>query len=164
MDLEEQTQTDETAKPEEQEVEIQLCAEVSSVSLDEQEGLHIRGLEQGNSEHMSRADGEEMEIDNSAPASPMPMDQEVHIEDLTRECTPLRAVEPSAVCAEDTTPTVEMEDLFDSDAVRPEAFYGSSAVPPRAYGKNSRVLAPGKLEGISRGDSGGDVEITPLKT
>ncbi|KAF9777986.1 hypothetical protein BJ322DRAFT_1114528 [Thelephora terrestris] len=165
MELEEQTQTDETTKPEEQEVEIQLCAEVSSVSLDEHEGSHIRKLEQGDSAHTSCVDEEDMEVDNSAPASPMPLDREVQIEDLTTNLTPLGSTEPSVACDDDNNSTVEMEDLFNPGAVPPENFYGSSTIPPRTYGKKPRVSAPGKLEGGSHGDlGGGDVGIIPLET
>lgn len=153
----EPTQTDETIKPEEQEVEIQLCADVSSVSLDEQEGLHFRKGEQDDSGRTSRVDEEGMVIDNSPPASPMPVDLEVHIEDSTKESTPLETVEPS-VHAEGIAPeapTVEMD-----DAVPVDEFYGSKSIPSRTYSERKpRASAPGKLEGGSpEEDLGGDVE------
>lgn len=164
MELEEQTQTDETTKPEEQEVESQLCAEVSSVSLDEQEGSHFWKGEQDDSVRASRVDQEGMEIDNSPPASPMPVDREVHIE----ESTSLEIVEPS-ILAEETAPgppVVEMEDSFDLDTIPVEGFYGSRSIPSKTYGqKKSRASAPGKLEGGSLGaESGGGVKTTPLET
>jgi hypothetical protein len=168
MELEEQTQTDETTKPEEQEVEIQLCAEVSSVSLDEQEGVHFPNCGQDDSSRASHLGEEGMEIDNSPPASPMPVDREVHIEDSIEDPTLLETVEPS-VRTEDVAseaPAVEMEDSFDPDTIPVEGFYGSRPTPTRTYvRKKSRASAPGKLEGISHGgDSGGNIETTPLKT
>jgi len=172
MEVEEQTQTDETAKPEEQEVEIQLCAEVSSVSLDEheQEGSDIRNGERDGSIHESRVAGEGMEIDDSPLNSPIHVCREVHIEDLTEEPTPYGTVEPPVVGtthpAPDTPQAMEIEDSFDPDAVDPQTFYGAAVTPSlRTYGKTKpRVSAPAKLEGGSRGgDLGGDIEIVPLK-
>ena len=170
MEVEEQTQTDETTKPEEQEVEIQLCAEVSSVSLDEheQEGSDFQRGERDGSARASRVVVEGMEIDHSPPNSPMHVDREVHIEDLTGESTPHGNVEPSVAGTEDTAPeapAVEMEDLFDADPVDVESFYGPGVAHSRTYGKKkSRISAPAKLEGGSHGgDLGGDVEIVPYK-
>ena len=168
MEFEEQTQTDETTKPEEHEVETQLCAEVSSVSLDEQEGLHMWKGEQDFSERTLRADKEGMEIDNSPPASPMPVDREVHIEDSIEESTLLETVEPPALAENKApqAPPVEMEDSFDPDTISVEGFYGSGSKPSRTYSKRGPYASPpGKPEGASNeGDSGGDVEITPPKT
>lgn len=164
MELEEPTQTDETAKPEEQEVETQLCAEVSSVSLDEREGSNLRKDERDDSAYTSRADGDSMEIDDSPPASPMPVDREVHIEDLTEDSTPLGTVEPPANTRDiaPEAPPVEMEDSFDPGAIDVGSFYGQAAAGVRTSGKKSRVSAAGKLEGSPReGDLG---ETAPLKT
>ena len=162
MESEERTQTDETTKPEEQEVEIQLCAEVSSVSLDEYEGIHFRNYDQDNSSRTSRGDEEGMEIDNSPPPSPMPVDREVHIEDSTETAEP-------SIRVKDMTPdasAVEMEVSFDPGAIPVNEFYGSNPGPSRTYSqRRSRVSAPGKLEGgPNGGDSGGNIETTPLKT
>jgi len=161
MEVQEQTQTDETTKPEEQEVEIQLCAEVSSVSLDEHD--------QEGSARASHVVMEGMEIDRSPPSSPMRVDREVHIEDLTGESTYHGNVEPSVVGTEDTAPeapAVEMEDSFNAGTIDARYFYATGATPSRTYGKKkSRVSAPAKLEGGSHGgDMGGDVEIVPPKT
>ena len=163
MEVEEQTQTDEATKPEEQEVETQLCAEVSSVSLDEhdQERLDSRTCERDGSVHVSRPEG--MEIDDSPPNSPMHVDREVHIEDLTGESTPHGSAEPSLVGTEDTAPeapVMEMEDPLDPDAIDPRSFY---AAPSRTYGsKKPRASAPAKLEGGS--GKLGNAEIVPLQT
>ena len=164
MEVEEQTQTDETTKPEEQEVEIQLCAEVSSVSLDgpEQEGTDSRDGGQGGPVHVSH-----MEVDDSPPMSPMHVDREVHIEDLTRESTPHGTAEPSSVGTEDTAPeapAVEMEDSTDPSAIGVESFYGTAAAISRTYGnKKLRASTPAELEGGLHKDSG-DVEIVPPET
>jgi hypothetical protein len=165
MDVEEQTQTDETTKPEEQEVETQLCADVSSVSLDEreQEWSDSRKGEQDDFVHASPVVGERMEIDGSPPSSPMHVDREVHIEDLTEESTPHGTVEPSAVGTEDTAldaPAVEMEDMVDPSPIHVQAFYGKAVAPSRTYAKRKpRVSAPAKLEGDSDGgDLGGGIE------
>ena len=157
-----QTQTDETTKPEEQEVEIQLCAEVSSVSLDEHEqGPGSRNDEQGGSVHMFPMDVECVEIDNSPPNSPMVVDREVHIEDLTGESTPHGTVEPSAVETEDAN----LEVPPDPGAIDPGSFYGTAVVPFRTYGnKKPRVPVPAKLEGDPHGGDLSGVEIAPLKT
>jgi len=171
MEVEEQTQTDETAKPEEQEVEIQLCAEVSSVSLDEheQEGSDIRNGERDDSIHQSHVAGEVMEIDDLPLSSPMHVYREVHIEDLTEEPTPYGTAEPSVVGTTHPapdTPAMEIEDSFNLDAVDPRTFYGAAVTPSlRTYGKTKpRVSAPAKLEGGSRGgELGDDIEIVPLK-
>ena len=166
MEVEEQTQTDETTKPEEQEVEIQLCAEVSSVSLDEreQDGPDSRKGEQDDS-----VVEEVMEIDDFPPASPMRVDRQVHIEDHTEEPTSHGTVEPSAIGTEDTgpnTPVVEMEDSFDDGTVNAEAFYATAKTLPRTYDKRRpRVSAPAKMEGGSEGgDLGGNIEPVPLQT
>lgn len=164
MELEERTQTDEASKPEEREVENQLCVEVSSVSIDDQDEPRIR---RGGRDDSANASHVDMEVDNSPPVSPMPVDREVHIEDLTEESTPLGTAEPSIARAEDTTvepPAVEMEDSFDRDTIPVGGFYGTTTVT-RTHGKKPRVSAPGKLENGSPGDSGGGgVELTPLKT
>ena len=169
IEAEEQTQTDETTKPEEQEVEIQLCADVSSVSLDEHEregpGSHNDG--QGGFVHVPRMEVECMEIDASPPSSPMHIDREVHIEDLTGETTPHGPVEPSVVGTEDTAPEVppvEMEDPSDPSAINVNSFYGTAAATFRTYSKQPRVSAPAKLEGGPHGGDLGDVEIVPPKT
>ena len=164
-EVEEETQTDETTKPEEQEVETQLCAEVSSVSLDEheQEGPGSRNDEQDGSVHVHRMEVECMDIDKSPPGSPMHVDREVHIEDLTGESTPHGTVEPSVVGTEDTapeTPPVEVEGPTDPGAINVKSFYGTAAAPSRTYGnKKPRVSAPAKLEGGL-----GDVGTVPLRT
>ena len=165
----EQTQTDETTKPEEQEVEIQLCAEVSSVSLDEHEQRPgSRNDEQGGSVHMFPMDVECLEIENSPPNSPMAVDREVHIEDLTGESTPHGTVEPSAVETEDAAlevPPVEMEGPPDPGAIDPGSFYGTVIAPSRTYGnKKPRVSASAELEGDPHGGDLSGVEIAPLKT
>lgn len=164
MELEERTQTDEASKPEEREVENQLCVEVSSVSIDDLDESRVRRGGRDDSTNVSHVD---MEVDDSPPVSPMPIDRQVHIEDLFKESTPLGTAEPSAARAEDTAvepPAVEMEDSFDRDTIPVEGFYGTTTVT-RAYGKKPRVPAPGKLENGSPGDSGGSgVELTPLKT
>lgn len=160
METGEQTQTDETTKPEEQEVEIQLCAEVSSVSLDEQE---FQKYERDDSVPASHEEG--MEIDNSPPASPMPVDREVHIEDSIEESTLLGVVEPS-LHAEDMAPeapAVEMEDSFDPGTISVRGFYGSGSIPSKTYSKKKpRTPVSGKLERSE--DSGGGVQITPPET
>lgn len=161
IEFEEQTQTDETAKPEEREVEAQLCADVSSVSLDGHEGSHFRESE---SAHASLEGEEGMEIDNSPLASPMPIGREVLIEDSIGEPPLLKTIEPS-LRAEDSAseaPTVEMEDSFDSNAIPVEGFYGLGPVPPSK--RKPRASAPGKLEGGPRGGDFGGVETTPPKT
>ena len=160
MEFEEQTQTDETTKPEEREVEIQLCAEVSSVSLDEHEGT--RNYDQDDLSRTSRGDEEGMEIDNSPPASPMPVDREVRIEDSSEIVE--SSVRAKATASE--APSVEMEDSVDLNAIPVEGFYGSKPAPSRTYNqRKSRASASGKLEGGSNGgDQGGTIETTPLKT
>ena len=157
LEFEEQTQTDETSKPEEQEVETQLCLDVSSVSLDEHDGSHIQKGEQDGSIH-----GESMEIDYSPPVSPMPVDREVPIEDLTGVSTPLRTEVEDLFSK---VPILEIENSLDLDAIPPEGFYGSSAVPSKTYGKKeSRISVPGKLENdFHRGESGGDIRTQPLE-
>ena len=158
---------DEAAKPEEQEVENQLCAEVSSVSLDEheQEASDFRNGERGGSANASLLEEEGMEIDNSTPNSPMHVDREVHIEDLTRESTPHGTAEPSVAGTEDTTPeapVVEIEDSTDANAVPVRTFYGNEAAPSRTYtNKKPRASPPAKLEGPQEGDLG-SAEIVPL--
>ena len=170
MEAEEQTQTDETTKPEEQEVEIQLCADVSSVSLDEheREGPGSHNDEQDGFVNVSRTEVECMEVDASPPSSPMHIDREVHIEDLTGESTPHGPVEPSVVGTEDTAPEappVEMEDPSDSGAINVNSFYGTATAPLRTYSnKKPHVSAPAESEGgPHRGDLG-DIEIVPPKT
>jgi len=168
MEVEEQTQTDEATKPEEQEVETQLCAEVSSVSLDEhdQERLDFRNGVRGGSVHVSRPEG--MEIDDSPPSSPMHVDREVHIEDLTGESTPHEGAEPSVVGTEDAVlgaSAMEVEvDSHDPGAIDTRSFYGTTAAPSRTYGnKKPRASTPAKLGGGSQGELGG-VETVPLET
>lgn len=164
-----QTQTDENTKPEEQEVETQLCAEVSSVSLDEheQEASGFRDGERGGSAKISLLEEEGMEIDDSTPNSPMHVDREVHIEDLTEESTPHGTTEPSVAGTEDTAPeapAVEVEDSTDVGAVPVQTFYGNEAAPSRTYAsKKPRVSAPAKLEGPQEGDLG-DAETVSLNT
>jgi len=154
MEVEEQTQTDETTKPEEQEVESQLCADVSSVSLGEHE--------QEGSDDREGA-GEAMEIDDSPLTSPMHVDLAVPIEDLTRESTPHGTVLPSVAETGDTVPNVPAVDM--EDPVGVQAFYGTKETSPKTYGKRGpRVSAPAKLQsGPNGGDPGGDIEITPQK-
>lgn len=154
MELEEQTQTDDTNKPEEREVERQLCVDVGSVSLGErEEPLSLNG-EQDYSALVSHADEEGMEIDGSPPASPMPVDREVHIE----EVEPFVRVDDNAPEA----PAVVMEDSFNPDTISVEGFYGSGPIPSKTYSKKkSRASSPGKLE---RGDLDTGVGTTPPKT
>ena len=163
MEVEEQTQTDETTKPEEQEVESQLCADVSSVSLDErdQEGSDHRKGMRDDPTHVSCMVEEAMEIDDSPLNSPMHVDRAVHIEDLTGESTPHGTTHPSVVDTEDTVPDVPAMDMEDS--VDAQTFYGTGVTSLKAYSKRKpRVSAPAKLESCSnRRDPGGDVEITP---
>jgi hypothetical protein len=161
---------DEAAKPEEQEVENQLCAEVSSVSLDEheQEASDFRNGERGGSANPSVLEGEGMEVDDSTPNSPMHVDREVHIEDLTRESTPHGTVEPSVAGTEDTTPeapAVEIEDVTDADAIPVRSFYGNEVAPSRTYtSEKPRAPTPAKSEGgPQEGDSGG-AEMVLLNT
>ena len=167
MEVEEQTQTDETTKPEEQEVETQLCAEVSSVSLDEheQEGPDFRKGERNVFVRASGLVGEYMEIDDSPLNSPMHVDREVQIEDVAGESTPQGTTEPSVLGTEDTTPdapVVDMEDSIDVGPIDVQAFYGTG--PSRTPGKRKpRASAPAKLEGGGGGESGGS-ETAPLKT
>ena len=169
MEVEEQTQTDETTKPEEQEVETQLCAEVSSVSLDEhdKEGPGSRNGEQVGSVSVPHK-VDYMEIDNSPPRSPMPVDRAVLIEDLTGEPTPHGSAEPSVEGTEDSAPEappVEMEDPSDPDAINVKSFYGIAAAPSRTYGnRKPRVSVPAELEGGLHGGDLGNIEIDPLKT
>ena len=165
VEVEEQTQTDDTTKPEEQEVESQLCAEVSSVSLDEheQERSDSRRGERDDSAHASCVVGEGMEIDDSPLSSPMRMDFDVPIKDLTRESTP-QTGKPPVAGTEDTasdTPAYDVEMEVDA-----QTFYGEARPPYRPRSKKkSRVSAPAKLEGCSNGgDSGGDGEVTTPKT
>ena len=170
MEVEEQTQTDETTKPEEQEVETQLCAEVSSVSLDEneQDGSGFRKGKRRNSSHVSSVTGEGMEIDDSPLSSPMHVDRDVHIEDIIRESTPQEIAGSSVPGIKDAVPdapTMDMEDMFDAASIDPQAFYGTAGDHPKTYGRNKpRASAPAKLEAVAceqSGDSGG---IVPLKT
>ena len=166
MEVEEQTQTDDATKPEEQEVESQLCADVSSVSLGEheQEGSdHQEGV-RNDPMHMSCTVGEAMEVDDSPLISPMHVDRAVHIEDLTGESTPHGTAQPSIVETEDTVPDVPAVDMEDSVDVH--AFYGTGVTYPKSSGKRgSRVSAPAKMEsGSNGGDPSGDVETTPQKT
>lgn len=165
VEVEEQTQTDETTKPEEQEVESQLCADVSSVSLGEheQEGSDHQDGVRDDPMHMPCAVGDAMEIDDSPLVSPMHVDRAVHIEDLTGDSTPHGIAQPSVIETDDAVPdlsTVDMEDSIDA-----RAFYGTGVASPKTYGKRKpRVSAPAKLESGSNGeDPGGDSEITPQK-
>ena len=153
MEVEEQTQADETTKPEEQEVESQLCADVSSVSLGEHE--------QEGSDHQEG--GEAMEIDDSPLVSPMHVDRAVHIEDLTGESTPHGTAQPFVVETEDTAPDLPAVDM--EGPVDVGAFYGTEVTSPKTYGKRGpRVSAPDKLESDSNGgDPSADFEITPQK-
>jgi len=109
-------------------------------------------------------DEEYMEVDDSPLASPMPIDREVHIEDSVEEPTLLEA----PTYTEDTepeAPAVEMEVPFDPDTIPPEGFYGLGSVPFGTHSKRKpRASAPGKLEGGSQGDLGGESEATPQKT
>ena len=161
---------DEAAKPEEQEVENQLCAEVSSVSLDEheQEASDSRNSKRGGSAKPSLLEDEGMEIDNSTPNSPMHVDREVHIEDLTRESTPHGTTEPSVAGTEDTTteaPAVEIEDSTDADAIPVQTFYGNETAPFRTYAsKKPHPSAPAEPEGVPREGDPGDAEKVPLNT
>ena len=164
MEVEEQTQTDETTKPEEQEVESQLCADVSSVSLGEyeQEGSDHQDGVRDDPMHMPCAVGEAMEIDDSPLISPMHVDRAVRIEDLTGESTPHGTAQPSVVETGDTAPNVSAVDMEDSVDVR--AFYGTGVASPKTYGKRGpRVSAPAKLESGSNGNPGGDFGIDPKK-
>ena len=166
MEIEEQTQTNETTKPEEQEVESQLCADVSSVSLDEreQEGSDHRNGVRDDPMCMPCAVEEAMEIDDSPLSSPMHVDRVVHIEDLTGEFTPHGTTQPSVVDPEDTAPdvpTVGMEGSVDS-----RSFYGTGGALPKTYGsRKPRISASVKLESCSNGgDPDGDHEIALPKT
>ena len=166
MEVEEQTQTDETTKPEEQEVEKQLCTDISTVSLDEseREGSDLRKDERDDSTHMPCAVWEDMEIDDSPSNSPMHVDRAVHIEDFPGESTPHGTAQPSAVGIEDAVPDVPAADVEDSVDV--QRFYGTVGTSHKADGKRKpRVSAPAKLEsGSNGGDPGGDIEVTPQKT
>lgn len=170
MEAEEQTQTDENTKPEEQEVETQLCIEVGSVSLGEPEPEEpdLRKGERGDSSHLSSVVGEGMEIDDSPLNSPMHIDREVRIEDFTGESTPHETTEPSIVDTEDPVPgapVVDMEDSFDSGSIDPQTFYGAAGAHSRTPGRRKlRASTPAKLEeGTGRGEGGGS-EMAPLKT
>lgn len=167
MEVEEQTQTDETTKPEEQEVETQLCAEVSSVSLDEheQEGSELCRGERDVSTRTSSVVGEEMEVDDSPLNSPMRVDREVNIEDLIGEPTPHGTTEPSVVDAEDPSPAVDMDGPFDHDTIGVGAFYGKPGPPTRANGKGKpRFSAPTKPESHSNeGDPDANSGAATLK-
>jgi len=79
MEVEGQTQTDGTTKPEEQEVQDQLCAGVSSVSLDkcEQDASGFLNGKRDGFVHASRASEEGTEVENSPLGSPMHVDREI---------------------------------------------------------------------------------------
>jgi len=156
MGVGKKTQADETTKSKEQEVETQLFAEVSSVSLNEHEqGPGSRNGERDGSGYVFAMEMECFEIDNSPPNSPTVVDREVQIEDLTGESTPHGIAEPPVVKVEDTAPgapTAEMEDSFDPGANGTRLFYGPTAASPRTYGnKKPRALASANLEGDTRG-------------